>query len=269
MSLGDAFNKEVLERLAGLQLDDLKAVASAITLGYNPTGLHTALQAYHGGVDPELPKAAGQPRPIVVNAWSFVNDKAQHHGVFGVTPARASELKELLMSDRDKAVKEIEAIVSAHQQRKGSNKGVLVTLNGMPGDRQGAGASESSSLGSQLKREIDTNGSRYGRYKFEAKATPLGGPKAFSVPLGGGFSAFFANKRGAVDVARIARVRGRHYPLIAGYVGFYVPGNSAPLFGSQIPEKATWDCTLGPDEDFPPAPTSKAPTNIGKGETQQ
>nr|WEW73475.1 PAS-rich protein [Cladosporium ramotenellum polymycovirus 1]WEW73481.1 PAS-rich protein [Cladosporium ramotenellum polymycovirus 1] len=262
MSLSSAFNSENLTRLAKLEASDFAVFASAITLGYNPASFHAALQSWDVGSDPPLPKAAGQPKPLTVNAWSFVNDKAQFYGVYGLSSIEAVELKELLLSQREEAIKRIEAVVSGHLQRKGSNKSVHVTLDGMPGDRSGPGAAETSSLARELKHEINSNGSRYGRYKFEANASPLAGPHAFTVPLGGGFCAFFANKRGAVDVARIARVRGRNYPLIAGYIGFKHPSTGAFVFGDSIPAKCAWDCVQGPDEPLPPSPTGKEPTVV-------
>jgi len=260
MSLSSAFTKETLERLGELEKDDFVAMASAVTLGYNPGMFYEAVQNFKHGIDPALPHASGQPKPLTVNAWSFVNDRAQFHGVYGLSTAEAAELKDLLMSNREEALSRIESIVSQQLQRKGSRKGVAVSLTGMPGSRAGPGGVEPNPISRELKIEIDSDGSRYGRYKFEATATPFDGPHAFTVPLGGGFNAYFSNKRGAVDVARIARVRTRFFPLIAGYVGFNVPGAPAPLFGDAIPAKANWDCVLGPNEPLPPPPASKATT---------
>lgn len=260
MSLSTTFNKDTLERLGNLERQDFVAFASAVTLGYNPTTFFEAVQGFKNGVDPQLPQSTGQPKPLTVNAWSFVNDRAQYNGVYGLSTADAAAIKELLMRNRDEAVKQIEDLVSDHLHRRGSNKSANVSLEGMPGDRSGPGASESSSVARELKVEINSAGSRYGRYHFEAVQSPLGGPHAYTVPLGGGFSAYFANKRGAIDVARIARVRGRHFPLIDGYVGFLHPEAKDPVFGSSIPSKAAWDCTMGPDDTPPAPPTGKAPT---------
>nr|QVU39973.1 hypothetical protein [Magnaporthe oryzae polymycovirus 2] len=260
MSLSSAFNSDVLSRLANLSLDDLKTVHGAVTHGYTAGTFFEALQAHKQGRDPELPSIRVQPRPLVINAWSFVNDRAQYNGVYGLSAAEATDLREQILSDRKAGFERIEKIVGDRLRQKGSNKGVSVSEAGMPGESSGPGAGDRSPVARELKKEIAAHGARYGRYKFVASETVLGGPHAFVVNLGGGFGAYFANKRGAIDVARIARVQGREFELIQGYVGFLPPGETNPQFGKAINPKATWDCKLGPDDKAPPAPTPKATT---------
>lgn len=260
MSLSDVIPMESLLRLAELEEEDVKAITSAVTLGYSPQMFFEALQSIKAGNEPALPRQSGQPKTLTVNAWSFVNDKQQYSGVYSLSPQRAAELKELLLRDPDTAASEIHAIVAAAISGRKSNKGVHVSLNGMPGSSSGDSPGSLKGLNAQLKIEIATQGARYGQYKFTATATPYGGPHAFSVPLGAGFSAYFANKVGAVDVARIASVHGRFHQLVDGYVGFLSPGSTSPKFGSSIPEKVTWDCVQGPSDPLRPAPRSVSPT---------
>nr|QKK35416.1 putative PAS-rich protein [Erysiphe necator associated polymycovirus 4] len=265
MSLSDVISPEVLGRLSALSLEDYEVLASVTSLGYRPGELYLAVSALADGKDVKLPEGGGQPRPLTINAWSFVSDKGQYHDTYGLSSARAGEIKDLLREDREAARAAIVEVVSARLRTRGSNKPLHVSFDGMPG---GAGGDKSQSQGrrpgADLKREIAGDSSRYGQYSFVAEDTDRSGAMRFKVPLGAGLWATYQNKTGAIDVARITRVKGRDHPLVVDHVYFWRSGKT-PLRGADIPEKIRFNGILAPSAPMPPNPVDKAATVAGDG----
>jgi len=260
MSLSSVIPDDVLERLSSLEIGDFTVIASAISLGYSPHALGEAIMKLADGGDPSLPAVNGNPRPLTINAWSFVNDKGQYQHTYGLSSARAGELKGMLLESRDDACREISAVVTARLRARGSERPLIVSLDGMPG---GTGVDPSppgsGKPGKELKQEIVRDSARYGQYTFVASDTNRSGSLRFRVHLGKGFYAVFQNKVGAVDVARIARVKGRFDELVSDHICLW-PNGAVPRFGSDIPEKYEFDCILPPSAPTPPEVGNKAAT---------
>ncbi|QRF54816.1 hypothetical protein [Beauveria bassiana polymycovirus 4] len=260
MSLHDVISKDVAVRLAELEKGDLELVLKVASLGLSSSQIWEGALALSEDREYALPRKLGGPRPITINAWSFVNDRGQYHDTYGLTDARAGELKTLLRGETDQGVTEITAVVSSALQKKGSNRPVRVVRDGMPGSGKADGApGPGKQTGDDLKVEIAQHPQIYGMYNFEVEDTGRPGPLRFRCHLGHSLYACFPNKRGAIDVARICRVQGRRHAAVDGRVYFWMDGKS-PLGGADIPEKVSFDGKLLPLADVPPKAVSKAAT---------
>jgi len=260
MALNDIIGSDLAKRLDALGIDDFSAIIQAASVGFGPAKLKQGVSAIARGERPDLPAGLGQAKPLHIIAWSFCSDHGQYADTYGMSVARAAELKDQLRRDPEPAIAEIRTVVAARLAAKGSQRPIVVVHDGIPG----AASAESTSAQAQqggvnLKKEIVKNGALYGMYKFVAEDSGRPGNLHFRVRLGGGFWAVFPNKQGAVDVARLCRVHGRGHPPIVDRVAFWVNGK-APLFGADIPEKFTFDGRLKPGEESPPDPVPSSRT---------
>jgi hypothetical protein len=261
MSFSSVVNKELADKLAGLTVQDFEAVIRVASLGMKPSEIYNAAQATANGDEYSLPSGGGRPNPITIQAWSFVKDHGQFHDTYGLSSARAGELTDLLRTDQEKGIAEITAVVTAALRKKGSPKPVIVTLGGMPGAAatDHGGAPIVGGGRTALKDEIRRNAATYGLYKFVAIDTGRSGAHRFAVGLGGGLWAVSASKAGAVDVARICRVKGRADPLVADHVAFLLAGQT-PRFGGDIPGKVSFSGKLDPSATPPADPVARDTT---------
>ncbi|QDB74988.1 MAG: putative PAS-rich protein [Phaeoacremonium minimum tetramycovirus 1] len=250
---------ELATALAEFDPDSIGSIVKAASLGYSPESLHAAIVSIAQGNVVPLPHGGGAPAPLTIQAWSFVKDKGQYHDTYGLSSAQAGELSDLLMEDRDKAFKRITDVVTTRLRMRGSERAVKIVDSGMPSKSSQSSAVASGSTSRGLKEEIRRDPATYGLYKFVATDTGRAGSERFSVQLGGGLFATHASKAGATDVARICRVKGRKYPLIADRVAFWLSG-SQPCYGDAIPSKVTFDGKLAPSEAVPANPSPKAKT---------
>jgi len=261
MSLNGVISEELAKILANLKLEDVEAVIRAASLGLGPPQLLNGIQAVARGDDVPLPTGGGAPKPIVIQAWSFVRDRNQYHDTYGLTSAQAGDLMDLLRTDQDKGIAEITTIVSAHLRQRGSNKAVSVVTEGMPGSAPSS--SQSGQVGKAgkgaLKDEIRHDPSYYGLFQFQAQDTGRSGSERYRVRLGCALYATHPSKVGAIDVAKICRKHGRHYPLIADRICLWIAGGN-PLYGDAIPEKVKFDGMLAPNDTIPADPVAKDKT---------
>jgi len=260
MSLNDIISAALLDKLTELKVEHINAIVKASAAGFKSEALVQGLRSLKEGAVVPTPSTLGQAKPLVINAWSFCSDRGQYAETYGISTSRAGEIKDLLRLDVDKGIAEVTKIVTDHQARKGSIKPILVTRVGIPGQVAGsdpdAGAQRA---GADLKAEIRRNGNIYGMHKFDAVDTGREGNLHFACNLGAGLRACFSNKAGAVSVARICRVKGRHDPLIVPYIVFWPHGKN-PRVGADIPSSITYDGKLKPGEKILPEPADKAKT---------
>jgi len=261
-TLNDFISVELAMKALSLSTEELAAIVQATSVGFQPANLPTALKTISDGGVVALPSTLGQARPLTIHAKSFVNDPGQYRDTYGLTVAQAADLREKLETEPDEAVDDIRKIVTAALQKRGSNKPVRITRHG-----DGTNAADTSFLppddayNKQLKVEIRANSAIYGMYKFDAVDTGRGDDLRYKVKLGAGLYAVFKNKAGAVDIARITRVKGRDHPIVSSKIAFWRDGK-APLFGADIPEAVTFDGKLSPNDALPPDPVSKAQTEL-------
>lgn len=262
MSLSDVISKELADALSGLSVSDFQALARAGSLGLSPSALRAGVQAIERGDEAPLPPGGGQPRPLVIQAWSFVKDKGQYHDTYGLSSAKAGELTDLLFSDREKGLAEITSIVTAALRQRGSKRPIRVTAAGLPGasDVEGAAPAAGGSDRLALKDEIRRDPATYGLYQFLAEDTGRSGGERFRVGLGGGLYACHQSKVGAVDVARICRKHGRDFPLIHDHIVFWMEGMN-PVRGDAIPSRITYSGVLPPNGEPPADPVARAKTS--------
>lgn len=261
MSVTNVVTRECAQRLADLTLGDFEAIVRVGSLGLNPQQILDSVAAVNRGEDPQLPENSGAPKPLKINAWSFLKDHGQFSDTYGMTSAEAGAMLDLLASDADKALADIAALVTAQLRKRGSLRPVVVSREGMPAPRHADAGTPAPGRqgGYELKEEIKRNPTVYGMYHFEAEPTGSVGPQAFRCRLGGGLYSTFPSKKGAVDVAKICRVNGRDHPLCAGRVAFWLQGKP-PMYGDYIPEKVTFDGRLAVGVDPPADPAVKAKT---------
>nr|WAA18816.1 hypothetical protein [Trichoderma barbatum polymycovirus 1] len=258
MSLNDVLPTDTAARIAGLQPGDVAAIIKAASVGLSAKAIHAGATEISRGGHYDLPSLLGSPRPIRINIWSFIHDHGQYADTYGLTDARAGELKALLRTDRDAAVKEVTDVVTGVLRRRGSPRPVIVTLDGMPGapSTDHSAAAPKGDEG-RFTAEITRQSGLYGMYQFEAVDSGLRGPYQFKVPLGGDLYAAYRNKKQAVNVARICRVKGRFDDLVVGHVVHW-PEGGAPVSGDNIPDDVTFDGRLKPGEVYDPKAKGKA-----------
>jgi len=267
MSLNDAMSADTAKKIEELDVADIVALVRCLSLGFGPEELHAGAERVAAGEIVPVPSRLGLPNPLKINAWSFVNDHGQYADTYGLTDAEAGTLKGLLRTDVEKGIAEITRVVTAALTKRGSNKPVAVSRDGMPGagktDHHPAPGKQG---GTDLTAEITRNPTLYGMYKFAVEDTGRAGPLRYRVRLGNGLYATFPSKRGAIDVARICAVNGRNYEVIAGRVVFWRNGKT-PVSGPDIPSKVP-DGKSAPGEALAPDPVDKADTvapGNGKG----
>jgi len=261
MSLTDILSEDLCERLKDLSVEDFAALARAGSVGLTPKLLREGIRAVGEGEEVSLPGMGGTPKPLNIQAWSFVNDRGQYADTYHLSSARAAELKDLLLADPESALREITEVVTVALRKRGSPKPVRVSLGAVPGTGagQGDGGPGAGVTSRALKDEIRRNDKLYGMYRFVPEDTGRAGATRFRVDLGGGLYASYQSKVGAVDVARICRVHGRTHALVIDHVSLWLDGRS-PLFGSDIPAKITFSGQLKPNEAPPAKPMQKDKT---------
>jgi len=267
MSLTDILSDELCEKLKDLSVDDFAALARAGSVGLSPRRLREGIHAVGEGEEVTLSGIGGTPKPLNIQAWSFVNDRGQYADTYHLTSARAAELKDLLIAKPEDALKEITEVVTVALRKRGSPKPVRVSLGAIPGTgvTQGGGGPGAGVTSRALKDEIRHNDKLYGMYRFTPEDTGRAGATRFRVDIGGGLYASYQSKVGAVDIARICRVHGRTHHLVVDHVSLWIEGKS-PVFGSDIPVKLTFTGKLKPNESPPPKPNQKDKTVAPGGE---
>nr|QKK35405.1 putative PAS-rich protein [Erysiphe necator associated polymycovirus 1] len=252
MLLNDLLSEAVAARIAALDLSDIEAILSVTASGFRPAELHKAAISIARGEEVETNPELGRPRPLTIVAWSFVNDRVQYHDTYGLTDAAAGELQSLLRANCADGCEKIREVVQASLTRTGSTRPLVISTSGVPNAPVTPGEPpRPGKVGAELKEEIRRNAQLYGQYQFTAVDSGAMDKSRFRVPLGGGLFATNQSKAGAVDVARITRVRGRLHPLVIDRVAFIRTGR-APVFGAAIPDKVSFDGRL-PPRAVPPA----------------
>lgn len=254
-------NEAQAEAIASLDNDVVTAIVKMASLGLKSGDISGYAADVFDGKDRAPPSPNTSPRPVRIVAWSFVKDRGQYHGTYGLSAARAGELTELLLSDPDAAAATISTIVSEKLRRNGSHKPVHVSLAAIPRASGKDGTPPPSNDGGLrlIRGEIRSNSGMYGSYKFQPVATGKLGAQSFRVPLGAGLYVYAQSKQLAVAAARVCRIRGRKDELVQHLVAQQT-GDSSPRFGADISEKISFDGRLGPNDTPPAVPGTKAKT---------
>lgn len=224
------------------------------SLGQSPQTIVEQAAVKARGGQPTFALPSGAPKPLTINAWSFVRDEQQYAGTYGMTAARATEIRELLRTDSNEAVSQITQIVSAQLRASGSHRAVTVSLSGAPraATQQGAPLANASDGGLRaLKQRVAANSALCGQYAFTAIETGRGHDEAYRVDLGGALSAVGQSKALAQTAARLIRISGRHDPQLSRYARCVV---GARFVGPNNIPDSVWDGRLGPFEQPPPNP---------------
>lgn len=263
-----ALNDVQAESIAALDEDVVTAIVKLASLGLRSSDISGYASDLAAGKDRGPPSPNTSPRPVKIVAWSFVKDRGQYHGTYGLSAARAGELTELLLSDPDAAATTISTIVSEKLRRNGSQKPVHVSLAAIPRASGKDGTPPPSNDGGLrlIRSEIRANSGVYGSYKFVPQATGKLGAHSFRVSLGAGLYVYAQSKQLAVAAARVCRIKGRKDELVQHLVAQQT-GDSSPKFGADISEKISFDGRLGPNDVPPPVPGTRAKTVApGEGE---
>uniref|UniRef100_A0AB74UEX5 Capsid protein n=1 Tax=Phyllosticta capitalensis polymycovirus 1 TaxID=3367395 RepID=A0AB74UEX5_9VIRU len=265
MSFAERVPPTLPSKVATMSKEEFKALAGSFSLGFNPGDLYDAYVSTHRGNPVVLPPTTGTPKPLKVVAWSFVKDRGQYEATYGISSARAGELEDLLLRDREEGIAQIREIVANHPRTKASKRSVDVVDDGIPMAAGGTSAAQPSMSDIKaLKAEIRAHSARYGEYKFGVEPTDARGSMAYRVRIGGGLYVYHQSKEGAVAAARIVRVNGRDHPLVSGHVFLALEGRT-PVPNQGISPKYDYDGIGGPREEPLEDPVPTPPTRAGGG----
>nr|QHG11071.1 PAS-rich protein [Plasmopara viticola lesion associated polymycovirus 2] len=265
MSLSSIVSKENAKKLLILTPGDIEIITKLTSLSIKPVDVPQILQDIADGKSRNDLPMIGIPKPVVIQAYSFLRDK-QQFGHYNISSVTATELLDLLERDPDAASKGIHDIVQAKLKVDKSPKAVHVTLAGMPGKPGGASNSGPTGDGgaSVLADEIASNSSIYGCYKkFDPELTGRSGAQAYAVHLGNDLFVLGQSKKVCIAAARIVRVKGRHDPLIRPYT-YYWRLESSPRGCDDIPS-SVFDGKLHFVADTPPRGSPASSKTVAHG----
>jgi len=225
--------KRRLTTLRALSPSEVDIIVKMCAAGVRPADIPAVL-AY----EPADPDAVPAPTPtkvgtVVVQAYSFVRDPGQYAATYGLTSARAAELRDLLASDSEKAQEEIRAIVAKRLRDRGSPKVAHVVLGAAPSNPEAKAfgrVADAEALA--LFAKAGGYQAQVGAYDFDVEETGRKGRVAFRVRLGAGLAAVGHNRRVALCAARLVRVLGRHDPVLAPYIAQFAGGEAT--FGEDV-----------------------------------
>jgi len=254
--------KEQAEGVSELTPQGVAAIIKLASLGMRPDAIVQYATAILGDERPPLPAPSTSAKPLTILAWSFVKDRGQYGGAYGLTGSEAGALADLLLTDPTSAAKKITEVVTKRLRERKSPRPVHVSLEGLPSQASAGVARPPSSDGglSALRVEIRSNSGVYGSYHFDARATGRPAGHAYAVRLGGNLHVLAQSKALCVAAARVVRVKGRSDPLVANLVCQWDEVGT-PKFGSDISEKVG-DGRLGPNDPIPGDAPKKAKTTL-------
>lgn len=238
--------------------------------GLKSAGIREYAQAVAKGDSPPAFPELGGPKPVVILLHSFIRDPRQYSEVYGLASEDMLRLRDLVKVDEEGARSELAGLVAASTHSSINQRPVIVRLGQGKG---GAGApgqvlANASAVNKSLASEIKSDAALYGAYPFAAFETPFEEHQKFAVDLGQEFFSLAHSKQAAINVARIASVKGRFEPCVAQYVAYH---NSAGMLvrGHDIDERK-WSCRRGPRDPIVPSKrrlgaTTVAPSSGGSG----
>jgi len=252
---------KVAKGIADLDADLIKAVLGMSSLGLSPSSMIDYCDKVVSG--DALPPVAAfvAPKPLTIQAYSFLSDKDVCVKKYGMSLADAAETLELLKVDPEAARTAVQKAVDKHMAARGSPKPVRVTLIGVPGVKGAVAASGDGGL-RELTALMRSHQSVVGLYKFVAAETGGPGPDHYSVHLGGNLVAVGQSKAVAEKAARLVRVLGRRHQVLVKHVRMFLPGSRDLKPASVIPPEV-YDGTLPPGA---PLPVDQVPSGstVGK-----
>jgi len=226
----------------------VEAILRLSSLGLKAPAISDYCQSVSGG-DTPVAGLTGGPKPLVIQAYSFLSDKSICVGKFGMELPDAAAALELIKRDPEEGKRAVQQAVAAHQSRKGSPKPVVVTLEGLPSGKGGPKTSGDGGKG-ELSELMRRHQALAGAYKFAARDHGPNGPDKFVVFLGGNLAVVGQNKAVATKAAALVRVLGRKHQVLVKYVRLHVPGRSL-LSADKIPDEVYLGI-IAPDESPPP-----------------
>lgn len=241
-------SKDIAELISDLSVEVVVAILRLSSFGFNPDQILQYCEKVKDGEELGSLPTAGSPKPLVIQAYSFLSDTSICVKKFGMELSTAAATLELIKTDPEGAVATVREVVGAYLQKQGSTKPVVVTLNGMPSSKGGpsiSGDGGKAELAALMKRYQTAAGS----YKFEAVQQGPVGPEHYMVRLGGNLVTVGQNKVVAVKAAALVRVLGRKHPVLVKYVRLYAPGRS--LAAADKIKDSVYDGTLAPDDKLP------------------
>jgi len=253
-------SKDNAQAVVDLDQAVIDAVLRLSSLGLKPDSITDYCQKIVDGEVPSVAAVTPGPKPLTIQAYSFLSDTSICVDKYGMNLTEAAEALKILKSNPEEGKALVVNAVNAHQQAKNSPKPVVVTLAGLPSSRGGpktGGDGGKSELAELMRR----NQAIAGQYEFKAIEYGPDGPERFMVQLGGNIAVVGQNKAVAQKAASLVRVLGRRHQVLVKYVRLFVPGK--PLASSsKIPESA-FNGVIAPDEPFPPNSTGNNGSTTG------
>jgi hypothetical protein len=254
-------SKENATTIAGLEEDLISVVLRLSSLGLKPPAIVDYCQRVADGSPTGAPPVGGGPKPLVIQAYSFLSDHSICVSKYGMSVAAAAELLQTLRTDPDTAVTEIHRVVTDNLLARGSPRPVTVNLVGMPGAPGVQTVSGNDGGKSELSDLMRRHQALVGGYKFQPQELGAPGPERFVVFLGGNLAVVGQNKAVAEKAAKLIRVLGRHHPVLAKYVRLRIDGKS--LRGADKIPTGVYDGILSPDSE-PPVDQNRTESTVGR-----
>lgn len=235
----------------------IDAILRLSSLGLKPASITDYCQKIVDGEAPSVTAVATGPKPLTIQAYSFLSDTSICVDKYGMSLLDAAEALKVLKRDPEEGKKLVTAAVNAHQLAKNSPKPVRVTLEGLPSSKGGSKAGVDGGK-AELSELMRRNQAIAGQYEFKAVQHGPDGPERFVVKLGGNLAVVGQNKAVAQKAAALVRVLGRRNQVLLKYVRLYVPGKA--LASSDKITNAVYSGVIAPDEQPPP-------DSVGNGST--
>jgi len=240
-------SKDNAKAIADLNQSVVDAILRLSSMGIRPDGIIDYCTRVADDEAPAAVVAAGA-KPLVIQAYSFLSDKAICVDKFGMELSAAAEALEVLKRDPDEGRKIVQKAVADYQAKRGSPKPITVTLTGLPSSRGGPKTSGDGGK-AELFELMRRHQSLAGAYKFVAEEYGPPGPERFRILLGGNLAVVGQNKAVAVKAAALVRILGRRHQTLVKYVRGFSPGK-ALIPSDKIPA-TVYSGVIAPDEARP------------------
>ncbi|ASV63095.1 capsid protein [Colletotrichum camelliae filamentous virus 1] len=244
-------------KVAALDQGVVELVIKLAAMRLKPPALLAYATEVAQGKVPTAALSVGTPKPVTIQAHSWLNDPRQYADRYGVSEEDVRNLRSLYQDDSAACMDRISAIVTDFLRKTGSQKAVRVVSTGDPGTNPATANPLAGSRGlvASYASEIRSNSGVYGSYTFETFETGRDVTQAFGVDLGHEVYVLAQSKKMAIMVARIATVKGRTDPLALPYI-YYISSGGRAVVGDEIPADI-WNCLRSARE--PRSPSVRKP----------
>jgi len=218
-------SKPIAQEIAALNEGAIKAILRIASCRKNAKEILEICERVAEGDSTIDTRELGQPKPLKIQGWSFINDHQICCGRYGMSVAEAAETKEMCHTNPAEALRTIQNVVARYLAGIGSTRPFIVTLDEsisrVGGKRQPSGNDGGRARLAALARGYSPF---VGAYSFSVQDSGKQGPEAFFVDLGDNLAVAGQSKTVALSAARLVRILGRHHAELQQFTRYFVPG---------------------------------------------